>query len=334
MKELIKYLVYPPIFGINVIRYALFKSNSNRGFESLRFLFAHTNGAVNNFMNLMISAVSKPLPLKPSQGVLGTLQPSDVENITQKLAQDGFYIFDQQLPPTMVKEILDFAETTPVSHLDIHSKRISYQTPEQLFDPEKPISPRYQFKKSQLVNVPVFQQLMFDQNLLQIASSYLKTSPFLDIVTCWWSIPFLNKGRDQAAQMYHHDLDRFKFLKFFFYITHVHPENGPHCYIKGSHLGVPKNLQREGRFTDKEIKASFSPDKHMEICGKQGSIIAVDTRGLHKGKSLTNGKRLLFQIQFSNTLFGAPSLKAPITHFTPLAKESIKSNPKVYGLFQ
>ena len=42
----------------------------------------------------------------------------------------------------------------------------------------------------------------------------------------------------------------------------------------------------------------------MELQGEKGQIIAVDTRGLHKGKILTDGHRLLFQVEFTNSLFG------------------------------
>ena len=175
---------------------------------------------------------------------------------------------------------------------------------------------------------------MFDQNLLHIASTYLKTTPILDLVSCWWSIPSNEKGMNQAAQMYHHDMDRFKFLKFFFYITDVHSENGPHCYVQGSHNGVPKNLQKEGRFTDEEISKTFPSSDILEICGKKGTIIAVDTRGLHKGKNLIKGSRLLFQIQFSNSLFGAPQITTPISQFTNIAKKGISTYPYVYKLFK
>ena len=32
--------------------------------------------------------------------------------------------------------------------------------------------------------------------------------------------------------------------------------------------------------------------------------MAVDTRGLHKGLELIDGERLIFQIEFTNSLFG------------------------------
>jgi len=93
-------------------------------------------------------------------------------------------------------------------------------------------------------------------------------------------------------------------MKFFFYITDVTSETGPHCFVKGSQGRLPKEINRDGRFEDKIIEQIYGKENMLEICGKKGSIIAVDTRGFHKGKDLLNGKRLLFQIQFTNNLFG------------------------------
>jgi hypothetical protein len=63
-------------------------------------------------------------------------------------------------------------------------------------------------------------------------------------------------------------------------------------------------LLKEGRLTDDEVENGFGKANMMELDGKRGTIMAVDTRGLHKGKDLVTGKRLLFQIEFANSMFG------------------------------
>ena len=47
----------------------------------------------------------------------------------------------------------------------------------------------------------------------------------------------------------------------------------------------------------------IDPEDMVEIGGPRGTIFAEDTRGLHKGKHLLTGDRLLFQLEFSNSLF-------------------------------
>jgi hypothetical protein len=149
--------------------------------------------------------------------------------------------------------------------------------------------------------------LITDESLIYFAQEYMGCTPILDLFAMWWSAPY-SKGKVQSevAQMYHFDMDRIKFIKFFFYLTEVDSETGPHCYIRGSHKGLPSILQRDGRFTDQEIIANFNEKDILELCGDKGTLIAVDTMGLHKGKPLTKGERLIFQIEFTNSLFGAP----------------------------
>jgi hypothetical protein len=138
----------------------------------------------------------------------------------------------------------------------------------------------------------------------------------MDLIAMWWSAPFHGAAKSEAAQMYHFDLDRIKFLKFFFYITDVDSETGPHCYVRKSHKRLPPSLLKEGRLTDDEVEIGFGKENMMELGGKRGTIMAVDTRGLHKGKDLVMGKRLLFQIEFANSMFGQ--------YYEPGKKPSLK----------
>ena len=90
-------------------------------------------------------------------------------------------------------------------------------------------------------------------------------------------------------------MDRIKFLKFFFYLTDVGPDNGPHCYLRASHDRKPSALRRLDRITDEEILRHYGPERVVEVMGVRGTAAAVDTRGFHKGKPLTAGHRLIFQ---------------------------------------
>ena len=105
--------------------------------------------------------------------------------------------------------------------------------------------------------------------------------------------------------MFHHDLDRLKFIKFFIYITDVDLDTGPHVYVRKSNLKSPAYILKDGRYSDELISENAGEDV-ISICGPKGSIIAVDTRGLHKGMEVNTSERLLFQLEFSNSLFGKP----------------------------
>ena len=44
----------------------------------------------------------------------------------------------------------------------------------------------------------------------------------------------------------------------------------------------------------------------MQVCGPRGSIFAGDPRAFHKGTVVQTGDRLVLEVEFCNSLFGAP----------------------------
>lgn len=309
LKKTIKLIFYPFSFSFGYLSFLFSKKTMPQAYASLRFYFVLTNGKSNNIASKLISSLIPKYKVFQSSGILGNLSESDVDTIVSEIRNKGYYVFDKKLDATTVGSLTEFATTTKVSYLDVSQKHIRYSKEKVLFNENDVISPRYQFQNDQLFSNETVKDIVFDGNLLAIANSYLKTKPIVDIVTMWWSLPFDSKAEVKAAQRYHFDMDRFKFIKFFFYLNDVTSDNGPHCYIRNSHKRIPRKILTDRRLLDSEINEFYPPEDVLELTGSRGSIIAVDTRGLHKGKPLIKGKRLLFQIQFSNSLFGAPYTK-------------------------
>lgn len=278
------------------------KVTSKSAYSSLRKMFILSRGISNDKISEKINKKVGKYDLTDINGVLGNISKSEIKIMVKKMETDGYFIFDNKLSDEMVEELYYSALSIPCRYLDLNIG--DYSKEEIIFNPENPISPRYEFENSSIINLPVVQKLLFDQSLLFFAQEYLGVKPILDLVAFWWSVPFNGEGKSAAAQMYHFDMDRIKFIKYFFYVTDVDTNNGPHCYVRGSHKVLPKSLARDGRFTDKEIEEIYGKNNCIEICGIKGSIIAVDTRGFHKGKELLENKRLIFQIEFANSMFG------------------------------
>jgi ectoine hydroxylase-related dioxygenase (phytanoyl-CoA dioxygenase family) len=160
----------------------------------------------------------------------------------------------------------------------------------------------------------------------------------LDIVDMWWHTAFSRDPDKSAAQYYHFDMDRVKWLKFFFCITDVTPETGPHCFVAGSHRrgATPNALLKQGyaRLSDGDVRSHFSDDKFVEFVAPRGTIIAEDTRGLHKGKHVVHGDRLMFEIEFANSLFGGalPNERLQSVRSEKLAAV-VEQYPRVYELY-
>jgi len=312
--------------SISVVRnakavYAGFKEFKNSkktpdlAYTAMKKLFVQTNGRSNNIISSLIR--EKTYKGVSNQGVLGIYSAAELQRVSKNIRENGYHIFDRKLPAETIEAIVNYASTTPcayriISDGDYKKFKITFSD-EVLFDEHQAKSPVYQFSQKNIASCRALQELIFDQSILSVAQEYLNTRPILDLIAMWWSLPFGGKGKSESAQMYHFDLDRIKFIKFFFYLTDVDPETGPHCYVRGSHKKLPPPLNKQGRMTDEEVESAFGRENLLELCGESGTIMAVDTRGLHKGKDLTRDKRLIFQIEFANSMFGQyyPPFKKP-----------------------
>lgn len=304
ISNLFKYRKYSKIFNREYANFLEGKANSPKGYIAFRKLFVFSQGKSNDKLSAAINQKIGKYEAVENVGVLQNYTSDKISEAVQSMKQNGYHIFDIALDEAIVNEIEQYALTTPLSYMNVNSDNQEYSLDKVLFNEKNPVSPRYEFTTEEILKCKSLQNLIFDTSLLNFAQEYLGCQPILDLVAFWWSAPFGGKAKNAAAQMYHFDLDRIKFMKFFFYITDVNENTGPHCYVKGSHGKLPNQVNRDGRYEDAEIEEIYGKSNLIEICGKKGSIIAVDTRGFHKGKELTEGKRLLFQIQFTNSLFG------------------------------
>jgi hypothetical protein len=88
------------------------------------------------------------------------------------------------------------------------------------------------------------------------------------------------------------------------------------------------------RLTDEEVASAFDDNKIIEFSAPRGTIIAEDTRGLHKGKHVQKGDRLIFQIQFSNSLFGGYYPKFWMgNEVTERLRDTSKRFPDLYSAY-
>jgi ectoine hydroxylase-related dioxygenase (phytanoyl-CoA dioxygenase family) len=185
---------------------------------------------------------------------------------------------------------------------------------------------------------PEVQNLLADQSLATVAQDYLESRPSIDVLAMWWHTAFSDVPDSEAAQYFHFDMDRPKWLKCFIYLTDVTPESGPHVFVAGSHRtgGIPPEFLRRGyvRLMDDEVLAEYGARNIIEFSAPRGTIILEDTRGLHKGANVRRGDRLMLQIQFSNSLFGGsyPEARFKRELSEPL-REAVARYPKLYSAY-
>ena len=105
--------------------------------------------------------------------------------------------------------------------------------------------------------------------------------------------------------MFHYDLDDYRFLKFFFYLTDVDDKSGPHICVRASHKYKKfSHILLRKRETDREIIDSYGEESLVTICGEAGFGFVEDPLCFHKGLTPTHKDRLLLQIEFATTDYG------------------------------
>lgn len=144
------------------------------------------------------------------------------------------------------------------------------------------------------------------------------------------------RGSSVSGQLYHFDLDRPHFLKFFVYLSDVDDENGPHHFVRGSHKDPRRGALADRRFQDEEVAKAYDLTRDEVIFrAPRGTIFAEDTRGLHKGAPLRSGERLVFQLEYASTLFGAPFEVHDVdASFTPEFREAVNTRRRAMSRFR
>jgi len=302
--------------------------------NALLKLHCDTNGRFTDQLAILVRTLRRPRPPSSVSGFLGELTIDRQKTIAASIARDGYYVFEQRIPGDLCDQIDAFAARTPCRV----EGRGSEPQDRVLFDPQEPISKTYRVVEEDITANRAMQLLMADPSMLAIAELYLKSQPILSMMNLWWSAAYGDTPGSQAAQEFHFDFDPPPtWLLFFIYLTDVGPENGPHVYARGSHVaGHPAAgpLLSRGyvRIPASDIAAAFGKENVVELLGKRGTILAVDTRGFHKGKMLNVGHRLMAQLTYSYPPYsGAHGFARKINgEVDPSLAKAIKATPRVF----
>jgi hypothetical protein len=299
-----------------------------RAYSSMRRLYYLTDGRFNDAVHQILRRLRPPVALDRTEGVLGDMRGEGLNRVLRALDQDGFYVFEKRLPDDAIRTIREFALRTPCK------PNGEGASPEPvLFREGACQAPTFHFDSNDLLACEPIRELLVDRSILALAQAVLRSSVVMDTPRMWWSAAASDQPSSAAAQLFHVDMDRIRWLNFFFLITDVDANNGPHCYVRNSHHRKPVALHKDGRHSDEEI-ASYYPDRVVEIGGVRGTIFVADTRGFHKGKMLHTGNRLMFQIVLANSLFGQTYERMGIPPaLEPEFREAVLRFPFTYSNF-
>lgn len=230
----------------------------------------------------------------------------NVDDVVASLKKDGLYS-GVNLPKALVEEILEFA-----SHENCYGNanyKLGFFPSEKEKAEAKYGKP---FVCGQYFNTallcPAIKKLENDPKLLEIAARYLNVEPIHSENRLWWSYPLESTLYDQSqfAQVFHYDLDDYRFLKFFFYLTDVDASNGPHVCVRGSHKKkkLTDSFALFRQRTDKYIIDYYGAENIVMLCGEAGFGFGEDPSCFHKGTPPNHRPRLILQIKFVMNDYG------------------------------
>lgn len=245
------------------------------------------------------------------------------------LRRHGIHVFRTPLPEAMCAALEALATCTPATLV----AALPGAPARARFDPAAPLAARYDIDEDDLLADSVVQDLLADESLLRLAQAHLGTTPVQDLVAMWWSAPVGAAPSSAAAQRFHFDLDRLRFLKLFVYLTDVDDGSGPHVFVRGTHRDLPRALRADRRFDDVEVETTFGAGAPATIVGRRGTMFVADTRGLHKGLPARERHRLVFQLEWATSLFGHPVPARRLPLRSERLRRALAQHPAVYRRF-
>jgi ectoine hydroxylase-related dioxygenase (phytanoyl-CoA dioxygenase family) len=323
---------------LNVLRgavvFALSKTTPPGSYQAFIRLFCRTGGRSNDIMTRAIALMDRPLEFPKPAGQLGIHDFRDAKSAADQIRTQGYFVFPHRLADDVCERLLRFALSTSAAIRPMSGTPQTSAPCRSVYDRARPMAVRYDFDTSDVLACEDVQDLMANPSVLNVAQQYLGSTPIADVTSMWWHTAFSDQPDEEAAQFFHFDMDRIKWLKFFIYLTDVNAENGPHHFVAGSHRtgGIPAALLAKGysRLTDDEVSQNFTPERLIEFVAPRGTILAEDTRGLHKGLEVRKGDRLMLQLQFSNCLFGGTYKPASFRSMTTSLRETARRYPSIY----
>lgn len=241
--------------------------------------------------------------LSPASSSVG---PVDEEAVAQAVSRDGCFA-GLRLRQDVVEQLLSFSSRSECFGDESSAFPFHYSDrslAEQRYG-RKLLLGRY---NRAITHCRPLQTLAADPTLRSIARKYLKTEPVLIGARLWWSfaIPKRPDTLLDGGQKFHFDLDGYRALTFFFYLTDVGPQDGPHVYVRGSHvdksLAHLVNIYKER--TDEEINRRYGTARQTVVCGDAGFGFAEDTFGFHKGLAPEGRDRLIVQVRYGLRDYG------------------------------
>ena len=158
---------------------------------------------------------------------------------------------------------------------------------------------QYEYLKSGIgLDNPIVQMYMQDL-FIDMATEFHGVSPKVrNILT--WIHPQNPIQQERASQVWHRDQEDWEIFKVFVLFSKVGPNNGPTQYIRktqhgGKYGDITNNMNGQ---TTSVFKYDLPTEEIVSCEGDPGTIVFMNTNGLHKGGLIKEGVRIMTQANF------------------------------------
>jgi len=296
---------------LGLIFYYIFRKTPNFFYQSYIKAYCFTRGLSQKIIFDLFKIFTCRKKINESDFKTIFNQEYNFNKINDKINKDGYYVFEEKLNTHLVNSLMQFSLNTKCTFYDMDKKKHFDYFDKKMTDH---IATKYDYDENVLYNNKIIKTLLLDKVFLKIANNFFGTKPLYSEINMWWS-PAVKKKinletelANQSAQLYHFDLDRIKWLKFFIYLTDTFEDDGPHEYVQGTH----KIFSKDSEITklgyqriDSSLITKHYPTKLKKITGKAGTVFVGDTSAIHRGNPPLANDRLVLVIEYANSLYGA-----------------------------
>lgn len=142
-------------------------------------------------------------------------------------------------------------------------------------------------------------RMYMSELFIDMAEAFHGVSPRVrNIVT--WVHPQNPQKTETNSQVWHRDQEDWEIFKVFITFSDIGPNNGPTQYVKktqhgGEYQDITNNMNGQSTST---FKFPIPEEEIVSCEGRAGTVIFMNTNGLHKGGLVKEGVRCLSQANF------------------------------------
>ena len=301
-----------------------------------------------------LSAIRKSLPLNAwnefAETIVGDRRVRQIKLAKAEPDRRWFGLLDD-LRSRGIAKLPDLLPLTKLAearaHFDAHAVHkgphvYSFSGQSQRMDQVRREYSMAGYTSDQVMRAPHLIDTFNDPRLIDLLEAQIGCVPTLYSLSAWWSFPAASPELIHS-QYFHRDIDDWRFVALFLYLTDVDGMGGPHQVVAGSQTldgfrSMLVKAEMAGRAANgfdpaesfkksagKEFSADcerlFS-DSIFNATGPAGTMWLVNTMALHRGLMPTKAPRLVVCARFGL----GPSVNSSDLEHGPVAKRLVPTS--------